>query len=110
MINSESSRIQRRGYLVRDLPIISMVSLGAGVVSILVLALYLNSQITQLRYTSPEILWGICGVLLYWIIRVVLLTNRGEMHEDPVLFAIKDRISRVCFLLVIGFGIGAASL
>ncbi|HIK34297.1 MAG TPA: UbiA family prenyltransferase [Thermosynechococcus sp. M98_K2018_005] len=88
-----------RGYHIDDLPIISMMAIGAGYVSILVLALYINSPQVQLLYTRPQVLWGICCVLLYWITRTILLTHRGLMHYDPIVYAIKDRQSQICFLI-----------
>jgi len=93
-----------RGYAVEDLPVISMMAIGAGYVSVLVMALYVNAPSTQELYTRPEALWGICCVLLYWISRTVLLAHRGQMHDDPVVYAAKDRISLLCFLLILGFG------
>ncbi|WNC87562.1 UbiA family prenyltransferase [Thermosynechococcus sp. QKsg1] len=88
-----------RSYHIDDLPIISMMAIGAGYVSILVLALYINSPQVQLLYTRPQVLWGICCVLLYWITRTILLTHRGLMHYDPIVYAIKDRQSQICFLI-----------
>ncbi len=89
-----------RGYHVDDLPIISMIAIGAGYVSVLVMALYINSPIVARLYQTPEMLWGVCGVLLYWITRTVMVAHRGEMHDDPVVFAIKDGVSRVCLAIV----------
>lgn len=97
-----------RGYHIDDLPIISMMAIGAGYVSILVLALYINSPQVQILYTRPHVLWGICGVLLYWISRTIMLTHRGLMHYDPIVYAIKDRQSQICFLIcLVLFMIGA---
>lgn len=92
-----------RGYHVSDLPIISMIALGAGFVSVLVLALYLDTPDVRHLYRQPNILWGIFAVQLYWITRIVLITHRGEMHDDPIVFAVKDRISRLCLLMACGF-------
>ena len=96
-----------RGYHVDDLPIISMMAIGAGYVSILVMALYVNAPTTQTLYSLPEALWGICGILLYWLSRTVMLAHRGQMHDDPVVYAAKDNISRLCFLLMLGFALAA---
>ncbi|MGA0925440.1 MAG: UbiA family prenyltransferase, partial [Lutimaribacter sp.] len=68
-----------RGYHVQDLPIISMVGLAAGYISVLVMALYVNAPAVQELYANPYALWGICAVLLYWLTRIVLLTHRGAM-------------------------------
>lgn len=92
-----------RGYHVDDLPIISMIALGAGFVSVLVLALYLNSPNVAVQYGNPAALWGIFAVQLYWITRIVLITHRGQMHDDPVVFAVRDKTSRICLLCSVGF-------
>ncbi|MEE4187050.1 MAG: UbiA family prenyltransferase [Roseobacter sp.] len=85
-----------RGYTVKDLEIISMMALAAGYVSVLVMALYVNSPVVVELYSTPAMLWGICFILLYWISRVAILTNRGQMNDDPVLFAVRDRNSQIC--------------
>lgn len=89
-----------RGYTVQDLPIISVISVTAGYISILVMALYINSPAVIELYQTPEVLWGICCVLIYWITRVVFITQRGLMNDDPVVFACTDRTSLICFLIV----------
>lgn len=92
-----------RGYHVDDLPIISMISISAGYVAVLVMALYVNSPAVMELYGHPEALWGVCAVLLYWITRTVMLAHRGEMHDDPVVYAAKDRLSQICFIIILGF-------
>ena len=92
-----------RGYRVDDLPLVSQMAVGAGFVSVLVMALYLTSPAVVELYSLPAALWGICPVLLYWISRVVMLTHRGQMHDDPVVFAAKDRVSLACAALILGF-------
>ncbi|ALG91805.1 prenyltransferase [Actibacterium sp. EMB200-NS6] len=99
-----------RGYRVDDLPLVANMALGSGYVSVLVMVLYLNTGMVQKLYPSPSWLWGICLVLLYWISRTVMLTHRGQMHDDPVVFAVKDRGSQFCFLLVLGFATAGALL
>lgn len=97
-----------RGYHVDDLPIIAMVAIGAGYVAVLVLALYLNSPTVAQLYARPEALWGVCVVILYWITRAVMIAHRGLMHDDPVIFALRDAGSHVCLLLIVAFGLVAA--
>jgi 4-hydroxybenzoate polyprenyltransferase len=99
-----------RGYHADDLPIVSMIALGSGYVSVLVMALYVSSPAVVELYTEPAALWGICCVLIYWITRVVLITHRGAMHDDPVIFAIKDRVSQVSLLLVLCFALAGSWL
>ncbi len=97
-----------RGYHVDDLPIISMIAISAGYVSVFVLTLYANSPAVLVLYSHPEALWGVCAVLLYWVTRTVLVAHRGGMHDDPIVYAVKDRISQMCFLLVSGFLLAGA--
>jgi 4-hydroxybenzoate polyprenyltransferase len=97
------SMARGRGYHVEDLPIISMIGLAAGYISVLVMALYVNSSNVQALYNFPYALWGICSVLIYWLTRMVIITHRGFMHDDPVVFAAKDKVSLACFVVMFGF-------
>lgn len=110
--NAERGQINPagRGYQISDLPIVSTIALGAGYVSVLVMALYVNSPAVQHLYPRPYAFWGICCVLLYWVTYVVMVTHRGGMHDDPVVFAAKDRNSRICVLIVVAFAILGAAL
>jgi hypothetical protein len=60
---------------------------------VLVLALYLNSEAVVRLYTQPEIIWLAVPVMLFWISWVWLKAHRGQMHDDPIVFAIKDKAS-----------------
>ena len=97
-----------RGYHVDDLNIMSQISISSGFLSVLVMALYVNSPAIQILYKSPIALWGICPILLYWISKMVLVTQRGQMHDDPLVFAVTDRASQFCFGLIVLFVLGGA--
>lgn len=103
-----SLRPNGRGYHVDDLPIISMIAIGAGYVSVLVLTLYVDSPAVVELYARPEALWGVCAVLLYWISRTVMVAHRGHMHDDPIVYAAKDRISQLCLLITVAFVVAGA--
>jgi 4-hydroxybenzoate polyprenyltransferase/phosphoserine phosphatase len=96
-----------RGYSVADLPVISQMASAAGFVAVLVMVLYLYSPEVMALYRSPMLLWGASLVLLYWFARVLLLTHRGQMHDDPVVFAFKDGVSLSCFLVIAALVVGA---
>ena len=68
---------------------------STGFLSVLVVALYINGEKVQMLYRTPMLLWLVCPILMYWIARVWIKTSRGEMHEDPIVFAIKDTVSRL---------------
>ena len=84
---------EARGYVKADLP--QLVSLGAasGYIAVLVLALYINDEMTRVLYERPDILWLVCPLLLYWVSWMWLVAHRGRMHSDPLIFAMRDRIS-----------------
>ena len=97
-----------RGYKLGDLPIVEMLSAASGMTAVLVYALYANSPAVQVLYTHPNRLSLVCVVLIYWLSRVVILAHRGEMHDDPIVFAATDRTSQICG--VVTAAIVAASL
>jgi len=82
-----------RNYAERDVSVILAIGTASAVVSALVLALYINGEAARELYRRPYVLWLLCPIVLYWTSRVWVLAARGEMHEDPVLFALRDRVS-----------------
>ncbi len=92
----EHGKLPARGYTAQDLPMVASMGTTAGYLAVLVFCLYIESSAVAVVYARPKLLWAICPVLLYWISRVWFLTNRGEMDDDPVKFAITDRWSWVC--------------
>jgi hypothetical protein len=100
-------KIKGRGYRRADLPTITALSAAAGFVAVLVLALYINSPEVRTLYRNPELLWGICIILAYWIGRACFLTGRNEMNQDPIVFAVTDRISLLAGILVLAIFIVA---
>jgi 4-hydroxybenzoate polyprenyltransferase len=97
--NSESS-LKVRGYYAGDLDLITINGTVSGYCAVLVAALYINGDSASGIYLYPEILWLVCPLLLYWISRIWMLAHRGELHEDPVLFAIRDRTSWIVAVLL----------
>lgn len=82
-----------RGYVGGDLDVVMMSGVSAGMVSILILALFAHDPVTTDRYAVPELLWLLCIPLLYWLNRIWMMARRGEVEGDPVAFAVKDRRS-----------------
>jgi 4-hydroxybenzoate polyprenyltransferase len=93
--------LKGRNYVPADIPIIASAGPASGLLAVLVFALYINSPAMVMYYSRPEALWGICLVLVYWIMRIWFLAARDEMHDDPVLFAVKDKTSLVTGALVV---------
>ena len=82
-----------RAYETDDLPILRGIALASGNAAVLVLALYISSDNVQMLYGRPEALWLVCPLLLYWMLRMVMKTHRGEMTDDPIVYAATDRVS-----------------
>jgi 4-hydroxybenzoate polyprenyltransferase len=82
-----------RGYLASDLEMVAMLGIASGFLSVLVLALYVSSPEVSVLYRFPILVLLVCPLLLYWISRMWLLGHRGRMHEDPILFALRDGAS-----------------
>ncbi len=99
-MRAEPPDVRVRGYYPADLQLVAINGAVSGYISVLVAALYINSDRVTGVYARPELLWLICPLLLYWISRMWMLAHRGELHDDPVLFAIKDRESWVVGLLI----------
>jgi len=93
--------VKGRGYVAEDIDLVAVLGLGSGVLAVLVLALYVNSDQVLVLYRHPTLLLLGCPLLLYWISRVWLIAHRGQMHDDPVVFALKDKTSYVVGVLML---------
>lgn len=100
-MKGKSQKTRGRGYYPDDLEMVASLGAASGYMSVMVLALYIQDATTAAMYHYPQLIWLACPLLLFWITRVWMLTHRGLMHDDPVVFAIKDRAS-----LLIGTAFG----
>jgi 4-hydroxybenzoate polyprenyltransferase len=82
-----------RGYQTVDLAILASLGGASGYLAVLVLALYINSDAVRTLYARPQAIWLLCPLLLYWVSRVWLAAQRNKMHDDPLLFALRDSVS-----------------
>jgi len=103
-LSEDVDKAHGRGYSAADSE--TMFSLGIANItaSVLVLALYINSEEVKVLYQSPVILWLLCLLMLYWGNRIWVGARRGKIADDPVVFALKDKVSRMVgagFLLVV---------
>lgn len=92
-------RTSGRGYSVDDSEQIASFGAASGYISALVMALYVSSREISVLYSHPTVVWLACPLLLYWISRIWLLARRGLIHDDPVIFALGDKVTyAVCIL------------
>ena len=94
-------KIHGRGYSTRDLPLLLNLGVASGYCTVVVMALYVNSNDSLLLYSHSKPLWLVCPLLLYWISRIWLLAARGQMHEDPLVFALSDGVSIAVLAMLI---------
>lgn len=83
----------RRPYRFQDRLVLMAQACASAYTSLLVVALYLNSPEVRTLYSRPQWLWMLLPALVYWLSRLLLIVHRGEMHHDPVVFALRDKVS-----------------
>ena len=93
LIQQGQTSNESRGYHVDDLTAVSLFGISSGYISVMILVLYIHDLHASTLYTQPDWLWFVAVTILYWISHMWLLAFRGEMNEDPVLFAIRDKAS-----------------
>jgi 4-hydroxybenzoate polyprenyltransferase len=89
-----------RNYKVEDLNVVAALAAASGFNAVTVFALYVSSDAVRALYQRPQVMWLICPILIYWIGRAIMLANRRQMHDDPVVFALKDRDSLIAAGLI----------
>lgn len=101
----DDTPLRGRGYRGEDDEVLLAFGAACGVVSVLVLALYIHSEDVRKLYANPEMLWLVCPLLLYWIARVWMLARRGRLDADPVVFALTDRVSWIAAACVVAVSV-----
>jgi 4-hydroxybenzoate polyprenyltransferase len=89
-----------RGYVASDLSLLSSLGTSSGYLSVLVLALYIQDGRTAGLYRYPQVIWLACPLLLYWVSRTWIIAHRGFMHDDPIVFAARDKVSLAVVALI----------
>jgi 4-hydroxybenzoate polyprenyltransferase len=97
-----------RNYRVGDLPIIASLAAAAGCCAVVVLTLYLSSEAVRGLYRHPAVLWLACPLFLYWISRMLMLSHRRVVSEDPIVFTMTDKVSWVVGAMIVLLGVLAA--
>jgi hypothetical protein len=85
---------------VSDLEQLRALGTGAAYAAVVVMTLYINDAKTNLLYEHPIRLWMVVPVLLLWLSQVWMLASRGDMHDDPVVYAITDKRSLLLGVLM----------
>lgn len=88
-----SKHMPGRGYQPADMPIIQNIGVTCGCLAVLVLAMYIQSDRVMSLYPQPHALWIVCLAIMYWVARIWFLAARAKLPEDPIVFALRDRVS-----------------
>jgi len=115
---SNDALAARRGYRAGDVMFLQILGCASAFASSVVLALFVGSTVASAQYQSPELLWGIVPLILFWQCWLWLSTVRGQMHDDPIVYAARDWVSWIVaacvfalftaasYGLVFNFGVG----
>jgi 4-hydroxybenzoate polyprenyltransferase len=98
-----SGKGRRRPYRAADRPALLAQASASAYTALLVLGLYIHSPEVHAVYARSKILWLAIPGFVYWISRFLLIVQRGELHQDPVVFALRDPASWVvlCYVLAL---------
>ena len=110
LLRANEGAASGRGYRVADIGLIESMGPASGYIAVLVLALYVNGEQMKMLYRNAWPLWLVCPVLMYWISRVWIKAKRGELSEDPIVFALRDRVSVYLGIIVVGLLVVASIL
>jgi 4-hydroxybenzoate polyprenyltransferase/phosphoserine phosphatase len=99
-VDANMSELSNRNYRKVDLDIVAALTASAGFNSVTVFTLYISSDTVSKLYTHPQVLWLICPILVCWIGRILMLAHRRLVDDDPILFAVKDRVSIVTVVMI----------
>jgi 4-hydroxybenzoate polyprenyltransferase len=98
----QTGKVAARGrdYRVTDLIVLWPLGVTSAMSAVVVFGLFISAPDTQARYATPVLLWLVAIGLIYWLARLWVKTSRGEMHDDPVVYALRDRGSRITVIIM----------
>jgi 4-hydroxybenzoate polyprenyltransferase len=100
--------VKGRAYRVSDLEQMRSFGTASGYASVVVFSLYIGNEVAKNLYLHHTRLWLLVPVLLLWLSRLWLVASRGELHEDPVIYAVTDKRSLQLGVIVVAIVISAA--
>lgn len=97
----DGERAMARGYELGDAELLASIGTASGYTAVLVLALYIAGGAARMLDWRHQLIWLVCPLLLYWLGYLWLIAHRGRMYHDPLVFALRDRTSRILILLML---------
>jgi 4-hydroxybenzoate polyprenyltransferase len=104
----EGAQAHARAYRLEDSELLAALGGASGYIAVLVLALYISSDTANGLYPRQELIWLVCVLLLYWISYMWLMAHRAQMRDDPLVFALHDRVSLVLIAMMAVILVAAA--
>jgi 4-hydroxybenzoate polyprenyltransferase len=101
MLHEDQVQFNNRAYTSKDKPLLANLGMIHSIASIVILTFYIHTGHATEMYQSPQFIWLLCPILLFWIMRMWLISSRGHMAEDSLLFAIRDRASLLSAALLV---------
>ena len=92
--------VDGRGYSVKDLDFLWPAGISATVCSIVIFLQYISNEEVIGNYQSPALLWVAGFGITYWMSRLWIMTARGDMDDDPIAFATKDKTSLITVIII----------
>ena len=108
LAEESDEQLKGRSYVGSDKDMIGQAGIAAAFSAAMVLALYVDSKEVASMYPQPALLWPLCPLILYMLLRIWILARRSQMHEDPVVFIMRDWRSQVTTIVGAGLVLLAA--
>lgn len=89
-----------RDYALGDIPVVISLGVSSGLLAVMVMGLYVDSRVAMSRYASPHWMWLVCPIIWYWCARLWFKAVRREIDDDPVISAMKDKVSWICLMVI----------
>ncbi len=99
-----------RGYILADIEQLRVFGTSSAFAAMVIFAIYISSDDVMALYRNPTLLWLMMPLMILWLCRVWLLASRGLLHEDPVVFALTDRMSLLIGAAAVATVVAAALL
>lgn len=101
---------QARGYDIEDTAMVAMQGIACGMLAALVIALYITSPDVGMLYANPTWLLPIPAVMVWWVGRIWLLAHKGAVHEDPIVFAVRDKLTLIAAAGILALAVLGSSI
>ena len=97
--NESDELLGGRAYNMSNMELLTTLGTIASALAVFVFVVYINDDATRELYSNPMLLWLVCPLLIVLLGRIWRFARRGDLHEDPLVFAISDHPSQAMVAL-----------